>query len=184
MAEASASVMHLARLRAAGTVDGPVPSFGRAAAAKAGRAIVDTGRPGRPSHMLGWAAGFEPAAGDDTGVVRHRPSAWLLLTFAACLRACWTDLDEHPFPGRDTSEDEILDALATIGSLSGPSLDGGLAVERHQKSALRKLREAGLLERDEMAVRLGPQVAVWSDGQVEVLRTIWDRMPAAPGAGP
>ena len=184
MAELSASVMHLARLRAAGTLDGPVPSFARAAAAKAGRTVVDTGRPGKPSHSLGWTAGSEPRGGDDTGVVRHRPSAWLLLTFAACLRACWADLDEHPFPGRGASEDEILDALATIGSLSGLSLDGGLAVERHQKGALRKLRDAGLLDPDEMTVRLGPQVAVWSHGQVDVLRTVWDRMPAAPGAVP
>lgn len=182
MAEPSPSVMHLARLRAVGTVDGPAPSFARSAAAKVGRAIVDTGRLGQSSHSLGWATGFEPAAGDDTGVVRHRPSAWLLLTFAACLRACWVDIDEHPFPGRDAGEDEILDALATLGSLSGPSLDGGLAVERHQKGALRKLRDAGLLDPDEMAVRLGPQVAVWSDGQVETLRTVRDRMPAAPGA--
>jgi hypothetical protein len=184
VAEPSASVMHLARLRAAGTRDGPVPSFVRSAAAKAGRTVVDTGRPGKPSHSLGWAVGSEPRAGDDTGVVRHRPSAWLLLTLAACLRACWTDRDEHPFPGRDATEDEILDALATLGSRSGPSLDGGLAVERHQKGALRKLRDAGLLDPDEMTVRLGPQVAVWSDGQVDVLRTVWDRMPVAPGAGP
>jgi hypothetical protein len=180
--EPSASVLHLARLRAAGTLDGPVPPFARAAAAKAGRTVVHTGRPGQPSHSLGWTAGSEPRAGDDTGVVRQRPSAWLLLTLAACLRACWAELDEHPFPGRDASEDDILDALATIGSLSGLSLDGGLAVERHQKSALRKLRDAGLLDADEMAVRLGPLVAAWSDGQVEVLRTVWDRMPVAPGA--
>jgi hypothetical protein len=184
VAEPSASVMHLARLRAAGALDGPVPSFARAAAAKAGRTIVDTGRPGKPSHSLGWTAGFEPAAGEDTGVVRRRPGIWLLLTFAACLSACWIDLDEHPFPGRDASENEILVALATIGSLSGPSLDGGLAVERHQKGALRKLRDAGLLDPDEIAVRLGPQVAVWSDGQIDVLRTVWNRMPTAPKAAP
>ena len=180
MADPTEQVMHLARLRARGTMRGPAPAWASAAAARAGRTVVGTGRPSGAAHSLGWTVGSEPVAGDGTGVERHRPSAWLLLTFAACLRACWTDVDEHPFPGRDATEDEVLAALAPLGSLSGPSLDGGLAVERHQKGALRKLRDAGLLDPDETVVRLGPQVAVWSDGQLGELRAVRDRMPGAP----
>ena len=179
MAEPSSTVLHLARLRAAGTLPGPAPAAVRAAAARAGRAVADVGRPGAPAHALAWQPGSEPAAGGDTGVVRNKPGAWLLLTFAACLRLCWLDPDEHPFPGEDATEDEVLDALASLGSLSGPSLDGGLAVERHQKGALRKLREAGLLDPDESVVRLGPQVALWSEGQLGELRAVRDRMPGA-----
>lgn len=177
MAEPSATALHLARLRGCGTLPGAAPAPVRAAAARAGRALADAGRPGEPAHALGWVSGFEPVAGDDAGVQRQRPPTWLLLTFAACLRACWPDPDDHPFPGEDATEEQVLDALASLGSLSGPSLDGGLAVERHQKGALRKLRDAGLLDRDETVVRLGPQVAVWSDGQLAELRAVRDRMP-------
>lgn len=180
MVEPSQQVMHLARLRARGVLPGPAPAWAAAAAARAGRTVVETGRPGEPAHSLGWAVGSEPVAGDGTGVARHRPSAWLLLTFAACLRACWADPDEHPFPGQDVTEEQVLVALAPLGSLSGPSLDGGLAVEAHQKGALRKLREAGLLDPDETVVRLGPQVAVWSEGQLGELRAVRDRMPGGP----
>lgn len=179
MGEPSAAVLHLARLRAAGTLPGVPPADVAAAAARAGRALVDAGRPGEPAHALGWLGGSEPVAAGDSGVERHRPAAWLLLTFAACLRACWADADEHPFPGRDVTERQVLAALAALGPLTGPSPDGALAVERHQKGALRKLREAGLLDRDEAAVRLGPRAAVWSDAQLGELRAIRDRMPGA-----
>lgn len=175
MVERSSPVMHLARLRALQSLPGSAPADVRAAAAGAGRVLVSVGRPGSPAQALGWAEGSEPTAGDDTGVVRHRPALWLLLTFAGCLRACWTQAGEHPFPGADATEDEVLAALVPLGSLSG--LDGGLAVQRHQKSALRKLRAAGLLDPDESVVRLGPQVALWTPGQLGELRAVRDSMP-------
>jgi hypothetical protein len=171
--------MHLARLRALQSLPGSAPADIRAAAAGAGRVLVSVGRPGLPAHALGWAEGSEPTAGDDTGVVRHRPALWLLLTFAGCLRACWTQTGEHPFPGADATEDQVLAALVPLGTLSGfdGGLDGGLAVQRHQKSALRKLRAAGLLDPDESVVRLGPQVALWTPGQLGELRAVRDSMP-------
>ncbi|WP_344478379.1 hypothetical protein [Kineococcus aurantiacus] len=110
---------------------------------------------------------------------RQPAPLWMVLTFAACLRACWVDPEEHPFPGVEVSEEKVLKALATLGSLSGPSLNGTLAVERHQKGALRKLREAGMLDPDESIVRLGPQVAAWSEAQLGELRAVRDQMPGA-----
>jgi hypothetical protein len=182
MPEPSLPVMHLARLRALGSLPGPAPADVLGGAAAAGRVPMAVGRPGSPAHALGWPEGSEPTAGHDTGVVRHAQAQWLLLTFAACLRLCWTDTAEHPFPGRDATEDQVLAALAHLGSLSGSGLDGSLAVQRHQKSALRKLRDAGLLDAHESVVRLGPQVALWSAGQLGELRAVWDRLPGGEAA--
>jgi hypothetical protein len=170
----------LAALRAAGT--GPRPGTDLAmaalsgAAARAGRQVIDL-TDGRL--LLGWSEDSEPVAGGDTGVVRSKPTPSLVLTFSACLRACWPNKDTHPYPGRATTEEQVLAAMATLGPLRDPSGDG-TGSERHHKGAIPVLRDAGYLDPDPFVIRLGPRVAAWSDREVAILRHHYDRMPTVP----
>lgn len=182
MREPSASVLALARMRAAGRVPLPESAAVLAAwseqAARAGRQLLEAAVPGHRSVIvLGWLDGSEPVAGGDSGVERSKPSQVLLLTFAAALRACWSDRSEHPFPGTSTDEDAVLAALASLGPLTAAAVDGGEGSQRHHKGAIRKLSDAGLLKLEGSMIRLGPVVATWSDGQVDTLRAVYDQLP-------
>lgn len=180
MTEVAPNAVHLAALRASGSIRPPVaPSVVaelHAAAARAGRRIIDAGRPGNPLLTLGWLEGSEPVAGPDTGVERNAATPVLLLTFAACLRCCWTDPHSHPWPGGQASEEQVLAAMAAVGQLSRT----GEGSAPHQKGAIRRLRAAGLLDARIDAIRLGPQVAAWTDTQLDRLRAVYDRLPAPP----
>lgn len=172
-----------AAIRAAGPQTRPVSEMDlaalHAAAGRAGRTVVDLPE-GRVT--LGWLEGSEPSAGGDTGVIRTEPHDWLLLVFAAALRACWIDPDEHPYPGRTVPKQQILDAVGTLGPLRGVAVDG-IGMLRHQKAALPKLRAAGFLaDTADEQVRLGPRVAIWSEQEIAALRHTYDRMPTVPAA--
>jgi hypothetical protein len=176
----SEAALTLAALRTAGPQARPVnPATAaavRAAAERAGRTLVTL--PG-DRWALGWSADSEPIAGGSTGVERVTPPLWVTLTFAAALRACWIDLEAHPFPGQEVPEEQVLAAVAALGALDG-SITDGTAIERHQKGALVKLRAAGLLDPEPYVVRLGWRVALWSDREVRVLRHVHEKMPVAP----
>lgn len=186
MPKPSASAVALAMMRAAGTL--PRPAAGatlaswQQAAARAGRVVREVALPSVGQRVtLGWVEASEPLAGPDTGVTRAMPSPVLVLTFAAALAACWIDRFEHPFPGRSTSEDAVLVAVAALGPLTRGAVEGGEGAERHRKGALRRLHDARLLVLDGSTIRLGPAVALWSDAQVGPLRVIYDQLPTAPG---
>lgn len=171
----------MAAMRAAGPQPRPTSEIDlaalHAAAARAGRRLVDLPE-GRIT--LGWLEGSEPVAGADTGVVRIEPHDWLLLVFAAALRACWFDPDEHPYPGRAVSEAQILAAVGTLGPLRGVAVDG-IGMWRHQKAALPKLRDGGYLtDTGDGRIRLGPRVAVWSEREIAALGHLYEQMPTAP----
>jgi hypothetical protein len=171
----------LAAMRAAGPQPRPTGEFDlaalHAAAGRAGRTLVDL--PGNRI-TLGWLDGSEPVAGADTGVIRIEPHDWLLLVFAAALRACWVEPDEHPYPGRAVPEAQILAAVGTLGPLRGVAADG-IGMWRHQKAALPKLRGGGLLtDTADGDLRLGPRVAVWSEREIGALRHVYEQMPTAP----
>ncbi|MDP9458689.1 MAG: hypothetical protein M3Q22_00050 [Actinomycetota bacterium] len=173
----------LAAIRAAGPQPRPTGETDlaalRGAAARAGRILVDL--PGN-AVALGWLEGSEPVAGADTGVSRIPPHEWLLLVFAAALRACWIDPDEHPYPGRAVAESQLFAAVGTLGPLRGVAVDG-LGMLRHQKGALPKLRAAGYLaDGGDGRVRLGHRIAIWSEREVATLRHVYQQMPAAPPA--
>jgi hypothetical protein len=173
----------LAAIRAAGPQPHPTNDVDLAAllgaAARAGRTLVDL--PGN-AITLGWLEGSEPVAGADTGVSRIAPHEWLILVFAAALRACWIDPDEHPYPGRAVPENQILAAVGTLGPLRGVAVDG-IGMLRHQKGALPKLRAAGYLAADpDGRVRLGHRVTVWSEREAATLRHVYEQMPTAPAA--
>lgn len=183
MPEPAPTAVALARLRAVGTL--PCPNGGsfaawKAAADRAGRRLADVSRPGGPARLaLGWDEGAEPVAGPDTGVDRAAPTPVLALTFAALLRACWPDRSDHPYPGVLTTEARVLAGVATLGPLTRGANAAGEGSVRHQKGALRRLTEAGWAEIDGPYLRLGPQVALWSEAQVAALRVSYDRLPAA-----
>jgi hypothetical protein len=147
-----------------------------AAASRAGRRVVDVGRPGCPAATLGWIEGAEPPTGPDSGVKRVAPAPTLLLTFAAALRCCWQDPQTHPWPGIEADEADVLAAMRSLGRIGADSLGPG--AERHQRGALRKLREAGYLDQACDRVRLGPRVAAWAESQVDELRSHYHRLPS------
>jgi hypothetical protein len=188
MAELPESAVALARLRAARVQarpqDPPALRSVAAAAARAGRSLVEVATERGPCLLLGWLDGSEPVDQDD-GVQRRQPSPTVLLTFAACLRACWPDPGEEPYPGRTVTERQVLVALAalTTPGAATPGEEGGGA-ERHHKSALRLLRAVGLLDPEiPHQVRLGPMVALWPASDVATLRRFHDRLPTCPPGG-
>ena len=148
-----------------------------AAADRAGRRVVDASRPGNPVATLGWLDGAEPSADPDAGIKRITAAPTMLLTFAAALRCCWEDPQTHPWPGKEVSEADVLAALRSIAPGGGDDLTGPGA-ERHQRGALRKLRQAGLLDPISPGVRFGPKVAAWTDSQIDELRGHHQRLPA------
>jgi hypothetical protein len=180
----SSGALALARLRASRAM--PRPDDGRqlraltTAATRAGRTLVDVRTAGgKPGLGLGWQEGFEPTIDPDRQVVHRHLSTLAMLTFAACLRACWPNRDVDPYPGVAATDEAVLAALAALGTLKDRGLgDEGMA-ERRRKGALRELRAVGLLEAGRDEVRLGPVVAAWASADVAALRRAWDRLPAA-----
>jgi hypothetical protein len=185
MLEPSDSAVALGRLRAARVLPRPedpgtLPQL-RAAAARAGRVVVEVRRPSGPGLTLGWLEGSEPLCGPDSGVARRVAPPTVLLTFAACLRACWPDPDRDPYPGVAASEAQVLAALATLDPARLRVLgddEGVGGAERHRKSALRQLRAAGFLDPDDEQIRLGPAVTLWTAADIAVLRQAYGRLPA------
>jgi hypothetical protein len=189
MAELPDGTVALARLRAARIQARPQdlsPMRGlTAAAARAGRTLVEVATDSGPCLLLGWLDGSEPVDQDDGGIKRRHPAPTVLLTFAACLRACWPDPSEEPYPGRVVTEQQVLAALATLTTPSAatPGGEEGGGAERHHKSALRLLRVTGLLDTETPEVRLGPVVALWPASDVATLRRFHDRLPTCPPGG-
>ena len=180
MSDLESPPVMMARLRAEISSAWPTPASRAAllaAADRAGRRVVDASRPGHPAATLGWLDGAEPLADPDSSVKPVTAAPTMLLTFAAALRCCWRDPQTHPWPGREVSEADVLAALRSIAPGSGEDLTGPGA-ERHQRGALRKLRQAGLLDPTSPGVRLGPKVAAWTDSQIDELRGHYQRLPA------
>jgi hypothetical protein len=183
----SPTALALARMRVLGSTavyDRQTLATLETAATQAGRQLIEvtTEDSIATEVTLAWVDGSEPVAGGDSGVVRSDPTAETALTFAAALRACWLDPSENPFPGVARPVESVLEARAILGTLSGSDGNDGRAAEFHRKGALRRLREAGYLAGTDTAIRLGPRVAAWSEGQVNVLRTIYQQLPVARDA--
>lgn len=165
----SEAVYQLARLRAERvlTLVGDERARVEQHAARVGRRLVqipgaDRGR----RFVLDWQPGQGPASGDARYVTRTLTTI-PLLTFACCLRLCWRDGDEHPFPGATTTESEVVELAGVIS----PGVT-------HIKSAVRHaLPLAGLIEIAGDAVQLGPAVAVYTTAEVSALRRVLDRLP-------
>jgi hypothetical protein len=161
----------LAALRANGTyvVSERDRSAAEAVATQLGRRIVEIHTDGATASLaLGFADGYEPNAGEDVFSVR-RLSPIPLIALATCLGLCWTDLGESPYPGEPVSSMRVLEVATELGA-SHPHFLGAL---RHE------LAMAGLVEINDMTVRIGPAIALWTHAQVDALRRFADALPGA-----
>ncbi|HEY4462991.1 MAG TPA: hypothetical protein VGN41_10050 [Streptosporangiaceae bacterium] len=102
---------------------------------------------------------------------------------AACLRCCWADPLQPPWPGQPAAPAGVL---AVFRDLTGPRDEA--AHRRSAVGALRRLGQAGWVLRDEAAgtIRLGPRVALWTTSDLSVLRQLWRSIspPERDGALP
>lgn len=160
----------LARLRAegAGRIDMPAAPRLQAGAARAGRSLVLSRLGDDQVALLGWALGSEPLDDDPSS----GPSPLLVHTFTACLGSCWRHRDAHPWPGQPAIEADVIAALAEArGEELSPTILGKV------RSAMILLRASMWLDPTARGIQLGPRVAAWSEGQVDVLREAFDRLP-------
>lgn len=94
---------------------------------------------------------------------------------AACLRCCWADPLQPPWPAQPAASGDVL---AVFRDLTGPRDEA--AHRRSAVAALRRLDQAGWVLRDEAAdaIRLGPRVALWTTSDLSVLRQLWRSISA------
>jgi hypothetical protein len=166
------SALDLARLRAlaaapivtAAALDAPAARIGRITR-RAGSVVVLARHPEAPTAA-------------DVGALTSRLADTALVALGLCVGLAWDDRNAHPFPGRPFTLDELLAAATTLGVT--------VAGSRHLVGAVRHvLTQAKLLTIDEHDVlRLGPVLAGWSDGDLEVLRRNLDVLPEPGGSTP
>jgi hypothetical protein len=113
-----------------------------------------------------------------TGPLLEQPNDTARL-LAACLRCCWADPLQPPWPGVPAASGPVL---AVFRDLTGPRDDA--AHRRSAVAALRRLDQAGWVLWDEPgdAVRLGPRVALWSSSDLSTLRQLWRSIAGPEGA--
>lgn len=169
----NAGALQLARLRAGRIISLDPDEYAQAyrEAERLGRRLVEVDREGRARLcMLSWAEGSAPSVADERYVLRQ-PTTIPLLTFACCLRLCWPDSSDRPFPGRETTETAVLKLARTL-----------TPAETHVKSAIRRTLPAiGLTEFDESGrrVRLGCEVACYDYFELAALRRLHAQLPGA-----
>jgi hypothetical protein len=86
-----------------------------------------------------------------------------------CLRCCWGEHSDRPWPGVSASFDDILDVAGQLAPGRSPESTRMLTV-----GALRRLATHRWLLLDEPAstVRLGPAVALWPESDLASLRDL------------
>jgi hypothetical protein len=109
-----------------------------------------------------------------TGPLLEQPNDTARM-LAACLRCCWADPLQPPWPGQAAAS---ADVLAVFRDLTG--LREEAAHRRSAVAALRRLDQAGWVLRDAPAdaIRLGPRVALWTTSDLSVLRQLWRSISA------
>jgi hypothetical protein len=90
---------------------------------------------------------------------------------AACLRCCWPEPDDPPWPGVPVARSAVIALFREL--TAGREAD---AQHRAAVAAVSRLTVSGWLLEDG-AVRLGPRVALWSAADRTVLRQLWHSMP-------
>jgi hypothetical protein len=99
---------------------------------------------------------------------------------AACLRCCWPDPGEPPWPGVPVARAKAITLFREL--TAGREAD---AQHRAAVSAVSRLTVAGWLLADDRGgtLRLGPRVALWSPADLPVLRQLWHAMPRPEVSG-
>ena len=157
------SAMDLARLRAArlSTADSVEEDL---AVGLIGRTVVRTSE----GSVLGRSPDAPSAIDLGVRTLQLAPSA--LVAFGLCLGLAWQDRQRHPFPGAVFQLTDLLAAARVLGIEYGAS--------RHLVGALgHVLSDAGLVISSEGGIRLGPQVAAWTEADLDVLRRNIDAFP-------
>jgi hypothetical protein len=181
--------LSLARMRVNRTVPVPLDVTAlaalRGAADFAGRQVIDlAGHDGIRVLMLGWPDDFDQGGvfGQESWSTRQAPPS-VLLTLAACIRCCWPSPEESPYPGEPAPEERIMAALERFTHADRDSGAPGRGARPAWKSALRFLRACGFLAPDEgnSQVRLGPEIAAWSEADIRQLRDRYGDLPGADG---
>ncbi|MFJ9089770.1 hypothetical protein ACIRL3_45875 [Streptomyces sp. NPDC102384] len=175
----------LARARALRVV--PVPDgadvlrrLGRAAEAVERRLVAVAAGDGAAGLLVAWGHDVEPAgAGQEWGGTHREASPSVLLMLGACLRACWTDVDQAPFPGEAAAEEDVLAAVVPPDAVTVREGIAQYAPTAPYRKALRVLRACGYLAADagDGMVRLGPVVAAWPERDVDELRRGYPLLP-------
>ncbi|MFC4051844.1 hypothetical protein ACFOY4_19330 [Actinomadura syzygii] len=129
-----------------------------------------------------WPDGATPALLEeyDTAPMPLDRAGLARRVLAAALRCCWRRLDDAPWPGTAATVADVLDVYANM-----TRSDTDLA-RRWATGELRRLSDTGWLLLDEPSgsVRLGPRVALWSEGSLASLRDLLHRLPEPPQAEP
>jgi len=181
--------LSLARMRVNRTAPVPLEVSGlaamRGAADSAGRRIIDlAGQDGNRVLVLSWPNDFDQGGvfGQESWSARQAPPS-VLLTLAACIRCCWPSPEESPYPGVPAPEERIMAALELFTRTGRDSVAPGRGARPAWKSALRLLRACGFLAPDEGSsqVRLGPEIAAWSEADIRQLRDRYGDLPGADG---
>ncbi|MFG2227703.1 hypothetical protein [Streptomyces sp. NPDC048644] len=177
----------LARARALRVV--PVPheaealrDLGRAAEAVERRLVPVGLADGGAGLLMAWGQDVElVGVGQERGGTHREASPSVLLMLGACLRACWTDVDQAPYPGVAVAEKEVLAALVPPDAVTVRTGIAQHAPTAPYRTALRILRACGYLAPDagDGMVRLGPVVASWAEQDVAELRRSYLFLPQA-----
>ena len=113
-----------------------------------------------------------------TGVPVDQPNDTARL-LAACLRCCWPDPTDPPWPGVPAPRSAAITLFREL--TAGREAD---AQHRAAVAAVSRLAASGWLLTDEgrQTLRLGPRVALWSQADLTVLRQLWHALPAPGGS--
>lgn len=177
----------LARARALRVVRVPdeadvLRGLGRAAEAVERRLLPVDLADGGAGLLMTWGEDVELVGiCQERGGTHREASPSVLLMLGACLRACWTDVDQAPYPGVAVAEEEVLAALVSPDAVPVRTGIAQHAPTAPYRSALRILRACGYLVADagDGLVRLGPMVASWSERDVAELRHGYLCLPQA-----
>ncbi|MGW0853699.1 hypothetical protein [Streptomyces sp. NPDC002690] len=175
----------LARARALRVV--PVPDeadvlqrLGRAAEAVERRLVALAAGDGAEGFLVVWGQDVELAgAGQERSGTHREASPSVLLMLGACLRACWTDVEQAPYPGTAAAEEDVIAAVVPPDAVTVRAGIAHYAPTAPYRKALRMLRACGYLAADagDGMVRLGPVVAAWPERDVDELRRGYPVLP-------
>lgn len=137
---------------------------------QAGRRLITITREGQRQVTAGWIDETRPVI-DQEMIVGPVATRSLAIPFAAALGLCWPDPAVPPYPGEETTLDEVVDAAERAG-MSHAWAKGSLT---------NLLAGAGLVDINDGTLRLGPAVAAFTPAHISAFRRIHDRLPSAPG---